>query len=87
MTKDSKFDFSRRGILKAGAATGLVASTPAFFMSNAWAEEFVNNPGNAAEVKLGFNVPQSGPYSEEGKDELRAYKLAVKHLNGDGDGG
>ncbi len=87
MTKDSKFDFSRRGLLKAGAATGLVASSPAFFMRNAWAEEFRNNPGSASEIKLGFNVPQTGPYSEEGKDELRAFKLAVKHLNGEGDGG
>jgi len=87
MTKNSKFDFSRRGLLKAGAATGLVAASPAFFMREAWAEEFRNNPGNASEIKFGFNVPQTGPYSEEGKDELRAFKLAVKHLNGEGDGG
>uniref|UniRef100_A0A7D6H8L4 Substrate-binding protein n=1 Tax=Natrinema zhouii TaxID=1710539 RepID=A0A7D6H8L4_9EURY len=32
-------------------------------------------------VKFGFNVPRSGAYSSEGGDELRAYKLAVKHLN------
>jgi len=38
-------------------------------------------------VTLGFNVPQSGPYADEGADELRAYRLAVKHLNGEGDGG
>ena len=87
MTKDIKFDFSRRGLLKAGAASGLVAATPTILMKNAWAEEFRNNPGNASEIKLGFNVPQTGPYSEEGKDELRAFKLAVKHLNGEGDGG
>jgi ABC-type branched-subunit amino acid transport system substrate-binding protein len=36
---------------------------------------------------LGFNVPQSGPYADEGADELRAYELAVEHLNGGGDGG
>ena len=87
MTKDNKFDFSRRGLLKASATTGLIASSPAFFMRNAWAEEFVNNPGNASEIKFGFNVPLTGPYAEEGKDELRAFKLAVKHLNGEGDGG
>ncbi|GLQ06112.1 substrate-binding protein [Sneathiella chinensis] len=87
MTKDGKFDFSRRSLLRAGAATGLVAATPTFFMRNAFGAEFRNNPGNASEVKLGFNVPQTGPYSEEGKDELRAFKLAVKHLNGEGDGG
>ena len=38
-------------------------------------------------VTLGFNVPQSGAYADEGADELRAYQLAVKHLNGEGDGG
>ena len=38
-------------------------------------------------VTLGFNVPQTGAYADEGADELRAYKLAVKHLNGEGDGG
>jgi branched-chain amino acid transport system substrate-binding protein len=32
-------------------------------------------------------VPQSGPYADEGADELRAYELAVEHLNGGGDGG
>ncbi|MCG8492689.1 MAG: substrate-binding protein [Sneathiellales bacterium] len=87
MTKDNRFDFSRRGLLKASAATGIVAATPSIFMRNAWAENFRNNPGDAGEVKLGFNVPQTGPYSEEGKDELRAFQLAVKHLNGEGDGG
>jgi len=38
-------------------------------------------------LKLGFNVPQTGAYADEGADELRAYKLAVEHLNGGGDGG
>ncbi|MCF8478174.1 MAG: substrate-binding protein [Pseudolabrys sp.] len=38
-------------------------------------------------ITLGFNVPQTGAYADEGADELRAYKLAVKHLNGEGDGG
>src|SRR3546814_20742495 len=35
---------------------------------------------------FGFNVPQTGPYADEGADELRAYQLAVKHINGEGDG-
>ena len=38
-------------------------------------------------ITLGFNVPQTGAYAEEGKDELKAYQLAVQHLNGEGDGG
>ena len=43
-----------------------------------------NYPIEGDTVTFGFNVPQSGPYSAEGEDELRAYKLAVKHLNNGG---
>jgi len=76
---------SRRGVLKAGALTGVALATPTIFASQAHA--YRNDPGSAKSIKLGFNVPQTGPYSEEGKDELRAYMLAVKHINGEGDGG
>jgi hypothetical protein len=47
---------------------------------------YLNEPTGDT-VTLGFNVPQSGPYADEGADELRAYELAVEHLNGGGDGG
>jgi len=57
---------------------------PMFFTSQANA--FTNEPAGST-VTLGFNVPQSGPYADEGADELRAFKLAVEHLNGEGDGG
>ena len=81
--------FSRRGILKGSTAlAGAALAAPTFFVRDAWAaNDFTNNPGNAKSVKFGFNVPQTGPYADEGADELRAYKLAVKHLNGEGDGG
>lgn len=87
MSDFTKSGMSRRGLLKAGAVSGLVAATPSFFIKDAWANEFRNNPKDSGELKLGFNVPQSGPYADEGADELRAYMLAVKHLNGEGDGG
>jgi ABC-type branched-subunit amino acid transport system substrate-binding protein len=75
---------SRRGFLKASVAGAVAASAPMIFVSNANA--YTNAPkGNT--VTLGFNVPQTGAYADEGADELRAYKLAVKHLNGEGDGG
>lgn len=82
-----KSGVSRRGVLKAGAASGLVLATPTILTSKSWAADFTNDPSGKSSVILGFNVPQTGPYSEEGADELRAYKLAVKHLNGEGDGG
>jgi len=79
---------SRRDFLKASAATGIAASVPMIFTKGAYAaENFRNNPGNAKSITLGFNVPQTGAYADEGADELRAYKLAVKHINGEGDGG
>ncbi len=43
-----------------------------------------NFPVEGDTVTFGFNVPQSGPYSSEGQDELRAYELAQKHLNNGG---
>ncbi|WP_318570367.1 substrate-binding protein [Salinigranum marinum] len=46
--------------------------------------ELGNFPVEGDEVVFGFNVPQSGSYSQEGADELRAYNLAVQHLNNGG---
>ncbi|MEM8579857.1 MAG: substrate-binding protein, partial [Pseudomonadota bacterium] len=64
-------------------------ATPTIFTSQVWGgghTGFTNAPQGDT-VTLGFNVPQSGPYADEGADELRAYELAVEHLNGGGDGG
>ena len=73
---------------KAGAAFAAAGAAPMFFTKDAWAaKDFMNNPSNSSTVTLGFNVPQTGAYADEGADELRAFKLAVKHLNGEGDGG
>ena len=80
-------NWSRRDVLKASAASTAIAGAPMFFSRHAYGADFLNNPGDSATVTLGFNVPQSGAYADEGADELRAYKLAVKHLNGEGDGG
>ncbi len=87
MSKKDTTGVSRRSVLKAGGAIAAGGAMPMFFVKDAWAKDFRNNPGNAGSVKLGFNVPQTGAYADEGADELRAYKLAVKHLNGEGDGG
>ena len=85
--KDNTSSWSRREVLKAGAASTAIAGAPMFFTRHAYGAEYLNNPGDGGTVKLGFNVPQSGAYADEGADELRAYTLAVKHLNGEGDGG
>ncbi|MEX3006889.1 substrate-binding protein [Hoeflea sp. TYP-13] len=82
----SRLTMTRRGLLKAGAASGVALAAPMSFVRGAYAEDFCNMPTGGS-VTLGFNVPQSGPYADEGADELRAYQLATKHLNGEGDGG
>ncbi len=75
---------SRRGILKGGIAAAVAAGAgPTFFTRGAWAQDFVNNPTGDT-VTFGFNVPLSGAYADEGADELRAYELAVEHLNNGG---
>ncbi len=82
-----KRGLSRRRVLQTGMA-GIVGTgiAPMMFTKGAWAQEFCNNPTGDT-VTIGLNVPLTGAYAEEGADELRAYELAVKHLNGEGDGG
>jgi branched-chain amino acid transport system substrate-binding protein len=36
------------------------------------------------EIVIGLNVPQSGPYSDQGNDQLRAYNLAIDQINKSG---
>jgi ABC-type branched-subunit amino acid transport system substrate-binding protein len=85
MSNDSKkTELSRRGFLKSSVAAASATAVPTVFVSKA--HGYVNEPKGKS-VTLGFNVPQTGAYADEGADELRAYKLAVKHLNGEGDGG
>ncbi|SHH55490.1 substrate-binding protein [Cognatishimia maritima] len=76
---------SRRGVLKSGAVAGAGLAVPTIFTASS-AAAFTNEPTGSS-VTLGFNVPQTGAYADEGADELRAYELAVEHLNGGGDGG
>ena len=81
----SKTTLTRRGVLKSGAVAGAGLAVPTIFTASS-ASAFTNEPTGST-VTLGFNVPQTGPYADEGADELRAYQLAVEHLNGGGDGG
>jgi len=76
---------TRRSVLKSGALAGAGLAVPSILAGSS-AAAFTNEPTGST-VTLGFNVPQTGPYADEGADELRAYQLAVEHLNGGGDGG
>ncbi len=76
---------TRRGVLKSGAVASTGLALPTIFTASS-AAAYTNEPTGGS-VTLGFNVPQTGPYAEEGNDELLAQQLAVEHLNGEGDGG
>ncbi len=81
----SKLNVTRRGVIKTGAVAGAGLALPTY-LSAASHSGYTNAPTGST-VTLGFNVPQTGPYADEGADELRAFELAVEHLNGGGDGG
>ena len=81
---DRKYGVSRRGLLKSSAAIGAGLALPTIFTSAARAQ-YLNEPTGGT-VTLGFNVPQTGAYADEGADELRAYELAVEHINAGGGG-
>ena len=85
----SNSKFTRRGLLKTGAVAGAGLATPTIFTGSVWAAAHsgYRNAPSGSTVTFGFNVPQSGPYADEGADELRAQQLAVEHINGEGDGG
>ncbi|PIE12223.1 MAG: branched-chain amino acid ABC transporter substrate-binding protein [Rhodobacterales bacterium] len=81
----SKTNLTRRGVLKSGAVASAGIALPTIFTASS-AAAYTNEPTGGT-VTLGFNVPQTGPYADEGADELRAFELAVEHLNGGGDAG
>jgi len=81
----SNSNLTRRGVIKTGAVAGAGLALPTYL--NAAGHSGFTNAPTGSTVTLGFNVPQTGAYADEGADELRAFELAVEHLNGGGDGG
>ena len=81
-------DLSRRDVIRLAGAAGAsgIAGIGATGTVGATQDNppLGNFPIQGDTATFGFNVPQSGPYSSEGEDELRAYNLAVKHLNNGG---
>ncbi|QKV19398.1 substrate-binding protein [Oricola thermophila] len=82
-----KFIINRRSVLKYGGVASAALATPYFFTRGALAQsENYRNAPKGGTVTFGFNVPQTGAYADEGADELRAYELAVEHINAGGGG-
>ena len=80
-------NIDRRDVLKGAGAAGIAGLAGCIGGESASDSEYPaigNYPVEGDEVTLGFNVPQSGPYASEGNDELKAYELAVEHLNNGG---
>jgi ABC-type branched-subunit amino acid transport system substrate-binding protein len=88
MSRDDR-TLTRRDVTKLAGATGAaglagIAGCIGGGGDDGGDEEYPslgNYPVEGDTATFGFNVPQSGPYSSEGEDELRAYELAAKHLN------
>ncbi len=80
-------DITRRRVIKSGAAAAAAAGATPYFFTRAFADGhgYMNAPKGDS-VTFGFNVPQTGAYADEGADELRAYELAVEHINAGGGG-
>jgi len=84
MSESRSRKFSRRAILKVGAAIGAL---PLVKVSRGFAQETIGNfPAGASgpSVFVGLTVPLTGPYSAEGDDMQRGYKLGIEHLNNGG---
>ena len=78
---------NRRRFLGVGATMGVGLVAPMHFIRGAYADDMSCNMPKGDTVTFGWNVPLTGAYADEGADELKAFQLAVKHLNGEGDGG
>ncbi|MFC5496251.1 ABC transporter substrate-binding protein [Caenimonas terrae] len=63
---------SRRQLLQAGAAGVALSASP-------FAVNIVHAQG--ANIKIGFLVPQTGAYSAEARDQVRAAEIAIKDFN------
>ncbi len=64
-----------RGQVVAGVAA--VATAAAFSSVNVIAAP-------TKKLVIGLDVPQTGPYSDQGQDQLRAYRLAIEEVNAKG---
>ncbi|MFC4549439.1 MULTISPECIES: substrate-binding protein [Halorussus] len=84
MSRGNDNDVTRRDVVKMAGASGLAGVAGIAGSASAQQNPPIGNFPIQGQPTFGFTVPQSGPYSSEGQDELRAYRLAVEHLNNGG---
>ena len=71
----SKSNFTRRGVLQTGAVAGAGLALPTII--TAGSHTGYTNAPTGSSVTLGFNVPQTGPYAEEGLDAVSYTHLTL----------
>ncbi len=75
---------NRRNFIKSCAVVGTLIPVPFFTKSSA--SSYRNEPRGST-VTFGIIAPKSGGYVNEGSEQIKGFRLAVEHINGDGDGG
>ena len=78
----SKFETTRRGLLKGSAMTAALAGTTAFF--GPWQHTRVYAQGQKKPIKLGLTCDASGQYGNSGQDDARGIRLAIDEFNAKG---
>ena len=78
----SKFETTRRGLLKGSAMTAALAGTAAFF--GPWQHTRVYAQGQKKPIKLGLTCDASGQYGNSGQDDARGIRLAIDEFNAKG---
>jgi len=73
LLKEERFSTSRGRFI----AGSLAASAATFASINVIAAP-------TKSLVVGLNVPQTGPYSDQGTDQLKAYRLAIEEINAKG---
>ena len=71
----SKFETTRRGLLKGSAMTAALAGTAAFF--GPWQHTRVYAQGQKKPIKLGLTCDASGQYGNSGQDDARAERVTA----------
>lgn len=78
----SKFETTRRGLLKGSAMTAALAGTAAFF--GPWQHTRVYAQGQKKPIKLGLTCDASGQFGNSGQDDMRGIRLAIDEFNAKG---
>ena len=84
MSEKTGLRLDRRGLMQLGLGVAGGLALPGAFVENAFAAETIGTfPAGVGKdsVFIGITVPMTGPYSQDGKDELRGYQLAIEQIN------